>query len=61
MKTINNMTCDSGDKVLDLLKKASAAVGRVQSDFKNELDFLMIAQPLDAVITYLENNDIKVP
>lgn len=58
---MNNLTCKSGDEVLGLLKVASKRVGELQSKFEKYIDFLMIAQPIDAVISYIENNDIKIP
>lgn len=58
---MNNLTCESGKQVLDLLKIASENIGRVQSEMKSDIDFLLIAQPIDAVISYIERNHIEIP
>lgn len=60
MSEINNLTCSSGEMARELLKMASNAIGNVQSKL-NETEFLTIAQPIDAVISYLDNNKIKIP
>lgn len=60
MSEINNMTCESGKQVLDLLKIASSNASKLQTKL-SICEFQNIAQPIDAVINYIEHNNITIP
>lgn len=60
MSEINNMTCESGEQVLAFLKIASSNASKLQTELSIG-EFQNIAQPIDAVISYIERNNIIIP